>query len=96
MNVRGELPPLICLAPTRLYQDLRLIPLRSERHAELKNRLMMARLWNRLWFVAYRAELDAYRSGVIRRRPKYPGDNIEVVEKEVDNYIRTLYPDYVR
>ena len=69
--------------------------LRSESHAEEKNREMMARLWACDWFVEYRRQLDAYRRGQ-RERPVYPTEQVDTIEREVDDMMRQRYPGYVR
>ena len=61
--------------------------LRSENHAEMKNDLMMERLWKEDWFVSFRRALDAYREDG-GPRPDYPSKLVEFVESEVDEWIR--------
>jgi len=72
--------PLIPLSIDKLR------PLRSEQHAELKNALMMERLSRKPWFVKYRAQLADYRLGK-GPRPQYPTEEVEAVEREVDQWI---------
>ncbi len=70
--------------------------LRGTEHAELKNDLMMALLWNMEWFVEYRSKLDAYREKSEPRHP-YPTAEMERVEKLVDALIvAALDPQYQR
>jgi hypothetical protein len=69
--------------------------LRNESHAKEKNREMMRRLWQCVWFVEYRQSLDLYRAGK-RGRPVYPTEQVDVIERAVDNWMRKRYPGYVR
>ena len=69
--------------------------LRTEQHAEEKNREMMRRLWEKEWFVAYRLELEKYRAGKAPR-PVFPNGRVETIEKEVDQWMKDRYPGYKR
>ena len=72
-------------------------PLRSEKHANLKNRLMMSILLELPWFVEFREELQAYRDHKRTKAPKYPSKEVEEIEKEVDKWIvDNVDPDYRR
>ncbi len=74
---------------------LRLQTLRSEVHAEEKNRLMMQRLAREEWFLAYRKRLKEYRAAG-GARPVYPTERMEAIEQEVDAQMREKYPGYIR
>ena len=69
--------------------------LRSEQHAEEKNREMMKELWEQDWFVRYRLELEKYRAGK-GPRPVFPDKKVEEVEKEVDKRMEARHPGYRR
>ena len=72
-------------------------PLRSEKHANLKNRLMMSILLELPWFVEFRKELKEYRDHKQTKAPKYPSKEVEEIEKEVDKWIvDNVDPDYRR
>ena len=72
-------------------------PLRSEKHADLKNRLMMSILLELPWFVEFQKELQAYRDHKQTKAPKYPSKEVEEIEKEVDKWIvDNVDPDYRR
>jgi len=69
--------------------------LRTEQHAKEKNKEMMRKLWEQAWFVAYRLELEKYRAGKAPR-PVFPDGKVEVIEKEVDKWLRDRHPGYKR
>ena len=64
--------PLLALDLSKLQR------LRSEKHAELKNELMMSVLLQMDWFVAFSERLDRYRmAGAVA--PPYPSARVEQV-----------------
>lgn len=79
---------------------LSLKPLRSERHSNLKNELMMSMLSRQAWFLEYRRALAHYRRAGRphdEAPPAYPSTLVEMVEQRVDEYIRTtIDPQYTR
>lgn len=82
--------PLVALDPRAWSQ------LRSEKHAELKNELMMSLLTRVDWFVAYRDSLRRYREHG-GEAPEYPSDRVDKVETLVDRLIADVVdPLYVR
>lgn len=85
------LPSFQSLDPRNLQR------LRTERHADLKNELMMAILLHADWFVQYRSQLNAYRQQKTTPPPVYPNERVERVERIVDSLIReAIDPDYTR
>ena len=87
-----DLPSLAALDLTRLK------PLRGTNHAKLKNDLMMHFLMRMPWFVEYRRELKAYRTGGGSvPMPTYPTNKVESVERIVDALIvAKVDPEYQR
>ena len=85
--VVNSLPALVRLSQLSL--------LRSEARAEEKNDHMMRALWQKPWFVEYRAKLQLYRDG-LGPRPVYPSAQVEAVERKVDSELRSRYTSYVR
>jgi hypothetical protein len=82
--------PLLALDLSKLQR------LRSEKHAKLKNELMMRILLKMDWFVEYRKRLDGYRTagGVA---PPYPSARVERVETLVDQLmVDVVDPQYKR
>ena len=82
--------PLLALDPRKL------VLLRSEAHAELKNELMMSLLMRLGWFVQYRESLRKYREEGAPV-PTYPSARVDRVERLVDDLIvNVVDPTYKR
>ena len=60
--------------------------LRFQKHAALKNALMMKRLLKENWFVEFRRQLADFRAGN-GPRPRYPTEDVDNVEKAVDQWM---------
>ena len=74
----------------------KLVRLRSEKHAELKNELMMLLLPQLEWFRQYRRKLRAHRRGE-GPPPAYPDAQVDRVETIVDELIvRIIDPAHER
>ena len=82
--------PLLALDPSKLQR------LRGGSHTELKNELMMTYLMSLAWFRAYREALTEYRKRG-GSPPPYPTEQVERVERAVDDYLRKhVDPNYTR
>lgn len=85
-----QTPSLLSLDPAALR------PLRGRRYADAKNTIMMAILNETEWFANFREQLKAYRKHG-GNPPQYPTNQVEAVEKCVDDLLRlTLDTEYKR
>ena len=89
--VKNLLPSLLLVDP-----NARLSLLRSEEHAEEKNRRMMAILNQQLWWMEYQSKLEERRQLGRGPWPEYPNELVEGVETYVDRVMRGRYGAYVR
>ena len=71
--------------------------MRTTKHAELKNDLMMRVLKQFPWFVEYREALERHQTTGECMTMQYPSERVEIAETCVDEMIRVFVdPSYVR
>ena len=80
------LPTLSTLGP------ITIVPLRTEKHPELKNKIMMDVLGEMDWFVEFRRNLAEYRERG-GQRPVYPSTRVARIEEVVDRLIVNVMSD---